>query len=52
MNVNGKNTRILFISTRTNPREKVELKASREADSKFTHAEISSPLPKPEIVSE
>ncbi len=40
MNVNGKITRILFLSTRTDP------------DSKVTQVEISSPLPKPEIGSE
>jgi hypothetical protein len=52
MNVNGKITRILFLSTRTDPRQEVELEASREPDSKVTHVEISSPLPKPEIGSE
>lgn len=52
MNVNGKITRILFLSTRTDPRQEVELEASREPDSKITHVEISSPLPKPDIVSE
>jgi hypothetical protein len=52
MNVNGKITRILFLSTRTDPRQEVEPEASREPDSKVTHVEISSPLPKPEIGSE
>jgi hypothetical protein len=52
MNVNGKITRILFLSTRTDPRQEVELEASREPDSKVTQIEISSPLPKPEIGSE
>ena len=52
MNVNGKITRILFLSTRTDPRQEVELEASREPDSKVTQIEISSPLPKPEIRSE
>jgi hypothetical protein len=52
INVNGKITRILFLSTRTDPREEVELEASREPDSKITQIEISSPLPKPEIESE
>lgn len=52
MNVNGKVTRILFLSTRTDPRQEVELEASREPDSKITQVEISSPLPKPDIVSE
>jgi hypothetical protein len=52
MNVNGKITRILFLSTRTDPRQEVELEASREPDSKITQIEISSPLSKPEIGSE
>jgi hypothetical protein len=52
MNVNGKVTRILFLSTRTDPRQEVELEASREPDSKVTQVEISSPLPEPEIGSE
>jgi hypothetical protein len=52
MNVNGKITRILFLSTRTDPRQEVELEADREPDSKVTQVEISSPLPKPEIGSE
>lgn len=52
LNVNGKVTRILFLSTRSNPRQEVELEASREPDSKVTQVEISSSLPKPEIGSE
>jgi hypothetical protein len=52
INVNGKITRILFLSTRTDPRQEVELEASREPDSKVTQVEISSPLPKPDIGSE
>ena len=52
MNVNGKITRILFLSTRTDARQEVELEASREPDSKVTQVEISSPLPKLEIGSE
>ena len=52
INVNGKITRILFLSTRTDPRQEVGLEASREPDSKITHVEISSPLPKPDIGSE
>ena len=52
LNVNGKVTRILFLSTRTDPRQEVELEASREPDSKITQVEISSPLPKPESGSE
>jgi hypothetical protein len=50
--VNGKITRILFLSTRTDPRQEVELEASREPDSKITQVEISSPLPKPDIDNE
>ena len=45
-------TRILFLSTRTDPRQEVELEASREPDSKITQIEISSPLPKPDTGSE
>ncbi len=52
MNVNGKITRVLFLSTRTDPRQEVELEASREPDSKITQVEISSPLPKPDVGSE
>src|SRR5436190_22046198 len=52
ISVNGKITRILFLSTRTDPRQEVELEASREPDSKITQVEISSPLPKPESGSE
>jgi len=51
MNVNADHE-ILFLSTRTDPRQEVELEASREPDSKVTQIEISSPLPKPEIGSE
>jgi hypothetical protein len=52
INVNGKITRILFLSTRIDPRQEVELEASREPDSKITQVEISSPLPKPDIENE
>jgi hypothetical protein len=52
LSVNGKVTRILFLSTRSDPRQEVELEASREPNSKVTQIEISSPLPKPEIGSE
>src|SRR6516162_1348125 len=52
INVNGKITRILFLSTRTDPWQEVELEASREPESKITQVKISSPLPKPEIDSE
>jgi hypothetical protein len=50
--VNGTITMILFLTTRTDPRQEVELEASREPDSKITQVEISSPLPKPDIESE
>ena len=49
LNVNGKITRILSLSTQTDPVERVKLEASREPNSKVTQVEISSPLPKPEI---
>lgn len=52
INVNGTITRILFLSTRTEPRQEVELEASHEPDSKITQIEISSPLPTPNIGSE
>jgi gas vesicle protein len=52
ISVNGKITRILFLSTRTDPRQEVELEASRVPDGKITQVEISSPLPKPNIESE
>jgi hypothetical protein len=52
INVNGKITRILFLSTGTDPKQEVELEASREPDGKITQVEISSPLPKPNIESE
>ena len=52
INVNGKITRILFLSIQTDPVERVELEACREPDSKVTQVEISSPLPKPDIGSE
>ena len=52
LNVNGTITRILSLSTLTDPVEKVELEASREPKSKVTQVEISSPLPKPDIGSE
>ena len=52
LNVNGKITRILSLSTLTDPVEKVELEASREPKSKVTQVEISSPQPKPKIASE
>ena len=52
LNVNGKITRILSLSTQTDPVERVKLEASREPNSRVTQVEISSPLPKPDIGSE
>jgi hypothetical protein len=52
LNVNGKITMIMFLSTHTDPVKEVKLEASREPDSKITQVEISSPLPKPDIESE
>ncbi len=52
LNVNGKITRILSLSSQTDPVERVELEASREPNSEVTQVEISSPLPKPDIASE
>jgi hypothetical protein len=52
LNVNGKITRILSLSTQTDPVERVKLEASREPNSKVTQVEISSPLSKPDIGSE
>jgi hypothetical protein len=52
ISVNQKLTTIIFLSTRTDPVQRVELEASREPDSKTTNVEISSPLPKPDIGSE
>jgi len=52
LNVNGKITRILSLTTQTDPVERVELEASREPNSKVTQVEISSPLPKPKVASE
>jgi hypothetical protein len=52
INVNGKITMIMFLSTRTDPVQEVRLEASREPDSKITQVEISSPLPKPDIERE
>ena len=50
--VNGKLTTIMFLSTRTDPVQEVKLEASREPGGKITQIEISSPLPKPDIGSE
>lgn len=43
LNVNGKITRILSLSTQTDPVGKVELEASREPNNKVTQVEILSP---------
>jgi hypothetical protein len=45
ININGKITRIMFLSTQTDPVQQVKLQASREPGSKITQVEISSPLP-------
>jgi hypothetical protein len=50
--VNGKLTTIMFLSTRTDPVQEVKLEASREPDGKITQVKISSPLPKPNTESE
>ena len=50
--VNGKLTTIMFLSTRTDPVQEVKLEASREPGGKITQVEISSPLPKPNTESE
>jgi DNA-binding TFAR19-related protein (PDSD5 family) len=52
IDVNGKLTTVMFLSTRSDPVEKVELEASREPSGKITQVEISSPLPKPDFGSE
>ena len=49
---NGNITTIMFLSTRTDPEQKVEMEARRAPDEKITRVEISSPLPKPEISGE
>jgi fatty acid-binding protein DegV len=49
---NGNLTTIMFLSTRTDPVQKVEMEARREAGGKMTQIEIFSPLPKPDIESE
>ena len=49
---NNAPTVILFLTTRTDPREEVRMKASRDAGGKITEVEISTPLPKPEAESE
>ena len=44
---NGNLTTIMFLSTRTDPVQKVELDARRAPGEKISRVEISSPLPKP-----
>lgn len=44
---NGNLTTIMFLSTRTDPVQKVELAARRAPGEKISRVEISSPLPKP-----
>jgi hypothetical protein len=51
INVNGRITTILFLSSRTDPVQEVKLEASRDPGGKITQVEISSPLPKPGIES-
>jgi hypothetical protein len=50
--VNGAPSVVLFLSTRTDPRQEVEMEAKREAGGKITEVNISSPLPKPEAASD
>jgi hypothetical protein len=49
---NANITTIMFLSTRTDPVQKVEMDARRAPGEKSSRVEISSPLPKPEIGSE
>jgi hypothetical protein len=49
---NANVTQIMFLSTRTDPVQKVEMTARREAGGKITTIEISSPLPNPDIEGE
>jgi seryl-tRNA synthetase len=50
--VNNAITKILFLSTRSDPIQEVRMRAHREPGQKTTEIEISSPLPKPEIDSD
>jgi hypothetical protein len=52
ISVNGNLTTIIFLSTRTDPDQKVELRARRAPGEKITQVTISSPLPKPNVESE
>ncbi len=45
---NNNLTTILFLTTRTDPREEVRMEARRPEGAKVTQVTISSPLPKPE----
>lgn len=49
---NGNLTTILFLTTRTDPREEVRLEARRAPAEKITHVIVMSPLPVPEIDDE
>jgi hypothetical protein len=49
---NNNLTTIMFLSTRTDPVQKVELEARRAPGEKITRVTISSPLPKPTDESE
>jgi hypothetical protein len=51
-NINGTLTTITYLSTRTDPVQKVELEVTRAPEEKISQVTISSPLPKPEIASE
>lgn len=46
--VNGEKTIVLFLSTRTEPREELEMEAKRDPGGKVTKVTITSALPKPE----
>ena len=50
--VNGAPSVVLYLSTRTDPRQELEMEARREAGGKITKVNISSPLPKPEAESD
>ena len=50
--INGNLTTITYLTTRTDPVQKVELEVRRAPEEKISQVTISSPLPKPEIASE
>ena len=50
--VNGAPSVVLYLSTRTDPRQEVEMEAKREAGGKIPEVNISSPLPKSEAASD